>query len=78
MLIEVTQADIDKGEASNCSECPVALAARRAFLSRNVSVNQVILCTNQDIYSLPKSARQFILDFDDGKPVKPFSFQIPD
>ena len=84
MRIEVTQEDIDAGEADNCTECPVALAIRRACSGMAlVHYDEVML--GQEWYPLPPEAREFILAFDlvhllpdfaDDRPPAPFAFEI--
>lgn len=36
LAVQVTQEDIDKGEAVNCFKCPIALAVSRAMRNRGL------------------------------------------
>jgi len=77
--ITVTQADIDGGRAKDCSECPIALAAKRAYPDSDVIVGiAAIIVTDHDrgsrVYDLPEAASLFICHFDDHLPVEPFTF----
>lgn len=81
MEISVTKEDIKKGNQGHCRDCPIALAASRAFgvdvlvRSRYVAVDAVPGGRNA-IYSLPENARNFINNFDNGRPVRPFRFEL--
>lgn len=90
MRINVTEEDIEKGSAGSCSECPIALAVKRAFHSGNGAAHQVavengeisvylfhtcILTHRLHAESTPE-IDNFISDFDDYKPVQPFSFDV--
>jgi hypothetical protein len=79
--VEVTAADIAAGVRRFCSYCPVSLAVRRAtgWLVQ-VDDDEVHLRVG-DLTSrvkLPPEAVRFVWRFDEGKPVKPFAFEIPD
>jgi hypothetical protein len=81
MKIEVTQQDIDKGLSNNCFLCPIAHAVKRKMNTDcilvycdRISVMSTIFSSY--FYKLPKKAQTFIKQFDDGKPVKPFTFEI--
>ena len=80
MRIEVTQDLIDKGEAKDCSSCPVALAILVATGAQAVEVYATggFLATRRrgTEFVMPVEARQFIVDFDAGKRVAPFSFDL--
>jgi nitrate/TMAO reductase-like tetraheme cytochrome c subunit len=84
MKIEVTQKDIDKGLRSSCYECPIAHAFKRKVKNKirygfAVNADSIDLVTKDFkwyIHALPKKAQTFIKRFDDGKPVKPFTFEI--
>ncbi len=79
MIIHVTQNDIDEGTRGSCINCPIAIAACRAFKSP-VDVNAVnILRYNNksmSFYSLPEEAQKFISAFDTNFHVKPISFKV--
>lgn len=91
MQITVTQDDIDNGAQCNCTDCPIALAVRRATGGCGVQVGQrwVDIYDTTDrwpvsaaagSYSLPQSAQIFVETFDDdeGGPaaVEPFAFEL--
>ncbi len=86
LTISVTQEDIDLGERSNCSRCPIARAGRRAFQIAQVPNDNSFTVTNSCIYpvsdsriehALPMHAIDFISEFDNGSPnLFPFSFEI--
>src|SRR5690348_452339 len=79
--IEVTQEDIDKGLKGNCSACPIALAVNRTIPGANSTVSDMfnhVYCpgVSRKNADTPDDAAWFISDFDDGKPVEPFSFTL--
>ena len=74
MRIEVTADDIAKGMKSNCYQCPIALAIRR--VTGDVFVGRWIV-VNGKRFDKIKSVSEFIANFDDGRPVEPFSFHLP-
>lgn len=76
--IDVTAEDIEHGHRNNCFLCPVALAFER-ITRHTIKVNSRHVsnkATGFLINKLPHSAKQFINDFDDGLPVRPFTFEI--
>lgn len=78
-LIEVTQVDIDTGKQHKCFERPVALAILRSTGMRcRVDGNQGVLEAELEVIyiRLPESAVDFQNNFDIGRPVIPFSFEI--
>jgi hypothetical protein len=84
MKIKVIQEDIDLGCRShdaNIYFCPIALAVKRKMnIERGVAVHQEdisIITIGQQFryYKLPKKAKAFIKRFDEGKKVKPLSFE---
>lgn len=84
MKIKVRQEDIDLGCRShdvNIYFCPIALAVKRKMnIERGIAVHQddisIITIGNQfSYYKLPKKAKEFIKRFDEGKKVKPLSFE---
>jgi hypothetical protein len=79
MKVEVTEKDIRTGIQADCMECPIALAINRSLGSGHARVRRHRI----DMYNptlkcipLPSEARAFVLDFDRGKEVLPFSFEI--
>lgn len=83
--IEVTQDDINNGIPNSEHSCPVAIALKRVFPDRRVSVNEDSLmlyeeinevCVRRIIKGTPSEVQAFILDFDDDVAVEPFSFEV--
>lgn len=82
MTINVTQEHISKGKRY-AWECPIALALKDAicrWCGPNVGTNYIGFYDKSEIRHIvetPVAAQEFIRKFDNGKPVKPFSFEIP-
>lgn len=78
MKIEVTQSDIDAGEAAHCVKCPIAIAASRAY-GKPVHVYWDFFYVDSTPtlrVRVPVEACEFIAAFDAGRPVEPFSFEV--
>jgi hypothetical protein len=82
MKIDVTQKHINRGFRKTCGQCPVALALAEAFSANwshagpsTLSVRRNRLRTLD--WDTPVVARDFMLRFDSGAPVSPFSFDLP-
>lgn len=80
MKITVTQDDIDCGFRSNCHLCPIARAIAREtgrhskFIRFDSPERIEVGC---EVYQTSdQNVINFILDFDCGKPVQPFSFEM--
>ena len=83
MKIKVTLKDIEEGYRGSCYDCPIALAFKREVKTTShtgLSIGAERILHREvhewDTYTLPKKAQTFIKRFDDGKPVKPFTFEI--
>lgn len=89
MRIEVTESDIKNGVAEDMDSCPIALAAGRAVgKAAGLSGSWPVRVSNQFLgmyqgegepYSyllLPNEASIFVHDFDFGRKVEPFSFEV--
>lgn len=82
MLINVTQSDIDNGIATEPSMCPLALAIKRAIPGSYVSVGTrdvhiaVPGVHGTEVYAMGKGLSHFTEDFDAGKQVSPFEFEL--
>lgn len=81
MKVEITKSLIKRGERASCVDCPVALAINKTFKLHHASVDNgcamAVDKNNKTIYfKLPKKAKNFIERFDDGKRVKPFTFEL--
>lgn len=77
MRIYVTAEDIRDGLPRNCHACPIYRALKRAGLKVTGVTRMIVDMYRGSTYRLPKSAIEFISRFDNGKPVKPFSFEFP-
>lgn len=76
VCIEVTTADIKAAVRKSCTQCPIALALRRAGFGPLAEVRNGIIC-NRAVggwWSLSKRAMAFIEAFDTGKRVSPARF----
>ena len=77
ITVEVTQLDINLGQSRRSCECPVALALYRTFDKRmTVGYTTCTFIDTFESYYLPENVSAFISHFDQGRPVKPFSFVI--
>lgn len=78
LTVEVTEDDIKKGVPGEADACAIVRAVRRATGRRVVNIDgESVEIMKDDFYmALPKKAKQFVLDFDDGKDVEPFSFVL--
>lgn len=87
VLIKVKQTDIDDGTQRSSCRCPIARAINRAFglayVDEHIDVLQYgkvyYTGSRQDIrdeFRLPPIAKQFITDFDAGRTVNPFNFEL--
>ena len=84
--IKVTQEHINKGKRKDYSSCPIALAVKDVFPNDVIEVGQFDLTfENCDYesgngkylgYELPNIACNFVEDFDAGRNVKPFDFEL--
>jgi hypothetical protein len=79
----VTQEDIEVGEQKSCGHCPVARAIRRDVPGAEavyVTVSWInVYNEHQNCFlgqTTPRSAADFIRDYDAGRPVQPFSFEL--
>ena len=81
ITVEVTQADIDRGEENDCRRCPVALAIARAvgpMVAPSVEVHHFAAYVAGRDVALPDRVADWITNFDCNGPesVKPFSFTL--
>jgi hypothetical protein len=83
VTVTVTREHIDRGAERTCDRCPVALAIMAAVPGLSfVEVMSpelgyaLLFGMDSDVgdMDLPGSAKQFIRDFDAGRPVRPFTF----
>lgn len=87
MLIKVTQECIDRGERQICFSCPVAIAINRALpAGQRCIVSAIMIKIYKDYRMLDSDiiktidtsdeVRNFIKDFDSGREVQPFEFEL--
>ncbi len=76
MKIKVEQSDIDGGARCNGNHCPIALAIKRAIKSDDVCVGVIDGRIGLREILLPPAAIDFVAQFDLGKDVTPFEFEI--
>lgn len=89
LTVTVSPEDIREGVRGSCGKCPIALAALRAcaalhlpVLDISVAGGRIDVQTNRDswdswdcwTFSLPPAANLFIMLFDSGRDVRPFTF----
>ena len=75
--VDVTQEDIDHGVQSDCRKCPVARAISRALGFQVEAYSTIgIWLSDSDKVPTPAIASAFIRQFDEFKPVSPFSFDL--
>lgn len=83
VTVEVTAEDIAKGKGGQTDACPIALACRRVgYPAAHVgysgwSPNGTDIGHPWPVGPLPEEARRFVVDFDQGSPVKPATFRLP-
>lgn len=78
MLVKVTEQDIAKGIAGDCLRDPIALALRR-ITGLPWRVEQLYCYPDtkgRRPHQTPRQVNRFIEDFDNGKPVQPFEFEL--
>lgn len=80
-MVNVTAKDIKNGCPQRADSCPITLAVKRLLKTDNdVETSDVIEVFGKsggsEFYRVPKKATNFILRFDEGKPVKPFKFRL--
>ena len=80
MKINVTEDDIKNGVVFACYKCPIALAVKRAVGAANVRVGTETIRIFKGAvprhFKMTDAAKVFVKDFDDSKPVQPFSFDL--
>lgn len=91
LTIRVTQDDINLGQAYSGAFCPIARAMKRAFglgsddtsgkvyvgnLYAEYSPTSLMTDQNMMVCPLPDEATEFITEFDGGREVVPFTFEV--
>ena len=74
--VDVTTADIRLGVPGSEDECAVQIAVERATNERTVSVAAGLICVGRHAIPMPRKVKKFVGDFDEHKPVAPFSFTL--
>jgi hypothetical protein len=76
--IVVRRKHIRDGSKGSRYWCPIALALRELGYGMNayLAVEEEKVTLGGYEFALPRSARRFIVRFDDKKPVKPFTFRL--
>lgn len=74
--VHVTADHIQHGLRARCDTCPIALALTAAFPGQRAWVDTGIAYIGKRLILLPKAARTFIAEFDAGKKVEPFTFEV--
>jgi hypothetical protein len=81
MKISVTQEHIDKGEVRCALHCALVLAFNALGFDVMVEPASVSFYSSSGDFlgelALPIEAQYFQIDFDKGKPVQPFAFEMP-
>jgi hypothetical protein len=75
ITVTVDQACIAEGERGNCAKCPVALAIYKR-LGMRCEVDYYNISFGDDRVQTPPCAGTFIVDFDAGRSVEPFTFEL--
>lgn len=75
MRIDVTQYDIDNGIRCDSKLCPVAIALRRTT-GRICEAGASLLWIGNYGCDQPDDVKNFINNFDGGRAVEPFSFEL--
>ena len=81
MKIKVTQHDIDYGVRGEYQLCPIARAVKHKINGEvmvygdDMSIFTTDIIRRYRYYKLPQKAKDFMQRFDDGKKVKPFTFE---
>lgn len=76
-VIEISVTENDIREGGRCGDdCPIWLAAIRAFRHRDIWVSRVDIRARGDLYNLPPVARSFIRKLGESSQVEPFAFNV--
>jgi hypothetical protein len=84
MLVKIRKIDIKQGIPSSHNRCPIALRIRKMIPSlyyvsvgfKNRLSSSAEIWINNRVYKLPKISAKFIVEYDKGKPVEPFEFEL--
>lgn len=83
MIIRVTKQDIKNGKRGKCRTCPIALAvARKTDSFARVTGDEISIFDTKHArkstkrWSTPCEVQEFVINFDSGADVIPFSFEL--
>lgn len=76
IVVEVTREDIETGTPCDPNFCPIARAVRLATKFDSIHVGRYQVKGHSMEWPLPTSAQKFIVAFDAGHNVSPFSFTL--
>jgi len=77
MKITVTKLDIKRGDQREHAFCPVARALRRVYSWKKIiNVGHLYIQLNNKRYTTPDNVDQWISQFDEGRFVFPFTFEL--
>lgn len=78
MTASLTAADLAAGEIGSCTECPVALAVRRATGGERVTVEPYGIVVDGTLYQVPPEVDAAIDLIDEGRALEvvPFAFAL--
>ena len=74
--VDVTRNCITAGLRSFATKCPVALAVMAATKSDICLIFYNCITTRHGAFKTPIKVQKFIHNFDQGRPVKPFTFTL--
>lgn len=78
--IKISKKHIEKGEPGNPQSCPIACAILdRQYVDRVDVDGEYITIEDSNgghVYAMPARASNFVMKFDDGEEVHPFSFKL--
>lgn len=75
-IVKVTASDIANGERGSACRCPIALAVKRAYPGKTVSVTATNIEVGASQVRTQPDQSQFVNDFDHHKPVTAHSFVL--
>lgn len=82
MKIKVEQKHIDAGRRMDGRECPVALAMteqmKMPIAVMGFSYGYLVDGYTREVFRMPEEARARVHDFDNGKGMQPFEFELDD
>lgn len=75
--LEIRQEDLDKGKPRRSCDCPVALAANRAFGGKWTvgTIDLIELYTLQG-FVMPENMKKYVFEIDCGRTVDPSDFYL--